>query len=161
MMLFEQTPSLSVSASSLVSAELEIPVFVLVHASESASSRVGLLPREGGSQFERGDISPEQAALYCLLFAETHFSLPLSMHELTELLIRFYDYEPVVLDEYEACLDKSLNVSDGKRLIEVDMYQAREEGCAHLQALLNTPFLYRESLYSAVFALSNTRLEII
>jgi len=79
--------------------------------------------------------SPLIPALYCLFLGEENHGFHLSTQDIVALLVRFYGFKRVPLDD---------------TAIEIDLYTARDEHCAVAADILQQPHLYKEGLNRAI-----------
>jgi len=79
--------------------------------------------------------SPLIPALYCLFLAEESEGFHLSTQDIEALLVRFYDFKRVPLDD---------------TAIEIELYRARDEHCALAADILQQPLLHKEGLIPAI-----------
>lgn len=101
----------------------------LVHAMEPEASGVAICATS--SKWS----SPLIPSLYCLFLAETQEGCHLTTDAIVTLLVRFYGFKRVPLDE---------------KAIEIDMYTAREEHCCVAEDILQRPLLHRDGLLDAI-----------
>lgn len=79
--------------------------------------------------------SPLMPALYCLFLGEENHGFHLSTQDIVALLVRFYGFKRVPLDD---------------TAIEIDLYRARDEHCAVAANILQQPRLKQEGLLQAI-----------
>ncbi|PSU45777.1 hypothetical protein C9J12_21295 [Photobacterium frigidiphilum] len=103
----------------------------LVHAMEPVASSIAIC---GTSPTWP---SPLRPALFCLFFAEKQEGRYLSTDTIISLLVRFYGFKRVPLDE---------------KAIEMNVYTAREEHCCVVDDILQQPLLQRDGLLQAIRA---------
>ncbi|PSU44516.1 hypothetical protein C9J12_26975 [Photobacterium frigidiphilum] len=79
--------------------------------------------------------SPLIPAVYCLFLAEESEGFHLSTQDIVTLLVRFYGFKRVPLDD---------------TAIEIELYRARDEHCALAADILQQPLLHKEGLSRAI-----------
>jgi hypothetical protein len=79
--------------------------------------------------------TPLMPAVYCLFLAEENEGFHLSTQDIVALLVRFYDFKRVPLDD---------------TAIEIDLYRVRDEHCALVADILQQPHCHKEGLNRAI-----------
>ena len=101
----------------------------LVHIMEPETSNIAV--STASSRWS----SPLIPALYCVFLAEENERIHLSTQDIVALLVRFYGFKRVPLND---------------TAIEIELYTARDEHCAVAADILQQPLLKKEGLLQAI-----------